>query len=310
MTTALVIGRFQPFHIGHYMAIKAVIIKEKLDKIIIGIGSAQLQNQIENPFNYDERKTMVELSFKKKDNIKIFPIVDINNHDKWVKHVVKVVPHFDFVLTNNEITKKLFEKEGYSVKALPIKNIISGTEIRELIVNGNDYQNLLPEGTKIVMKEVKGYVRYALTDKIKRLSKKVYRNPVPATDVVIELYEESGRYKGIVFIERKNPPYGIALPGGFHEYGLSAEENVTKEAKEETGLDIQLVNQLGLYSDPDRDPRKHIISIVFIARATGIPIAGDDAKKVFVLKDNNIPKLVFDHNKIIKDYLEYVNKTC
>lgn len=321
MTTGLIIGRFQPFHIGHYESIKAVIKKENLDKIIIGIGSAQLQNLLENPFSYDERKLMIKLSFKKEDNIEIYPVIDINDYDKWVQHVIKEVPAFDYILTNNKVTKELFEKNGYSVKSLPIKSLISGTEIRKLIANGKNYSESLPNGTKIILEEVKG------ADKIKRLHNKVYRNPIPATDVIIELYEKgsghkpffSGRLeeykqykhrksiyepcKGLVFIERKNPPYGIALPGGFHEYGLSGEENVIKEAKEETGLDIKITGQLGLYSDPDRDPRSHVISTVFMAKAYGIPKAGDDAKKVLVLRRNEIPKLVFDHNKIIKDYL-------
>ncbi|MCK5025705.1 MAG: nicotinamide-nucleotide adenylyltransferase [Nanoarchaeota archaeon] len=303
MTTGLIIGRFQPFHKGHYNAIKSVIEDkghEDIKKLIFGIGSAQLKNQLENPFSYDERRLMIDLSFKENNCIEVYPITDINNYGKWVKHVIDSVPHFDYVLTNNEITRQLFEEDGYPVKNLPIETIISGVEIREMIIKGNDCSDLLPEGTRTVMKEIKGYER------IKQLYRNSHRNPVPTTDVIIELHNQKGDYKGLVFIERKNIPYGLALPGGFHEYGLSAEQNAIKEAKEETGLDIELINQLGVYSDPDRDPRSHTISTVFIAKAYGIPKAGDDAKNVIVASENNIPdNLVFDHNKIIKDYQEW-----
>ncbi len=300
MTTGLIVGRFQPFHIGHYNAIKAVI-KNKtsgnIEKLILGIGSAQLKNQLENPFSYDERKLMIDLSFKERNDIDVYPVTDINDYSRWVKHAVDSVPHFDFVLTNNEITRKLFEEDGYHVKNLPIENIISGVEIREMITKDNDCSDLLPEGTKTVMHEIKGY------DRIKQLYRKSHRNPAPTTDVIIELYDRKMDYKGIVFIERKNIPYGLALPGGFHEYGLSAEENVIKEAKEETDLDIELISQLGTYSDPKRDPRGHMISTTFIARAYGEPKAGDDAKKVFVFQDESIPDLVFDHSRIVEDYM-------
>jgi len=300
MTTGLIIGRFQPFHIGHYNAIKAVIKNKKsenIEKLILGIGSAQLKNQLENPFSYDERRLMIELSFKERNDIDVYPVTDINDYSRWVKHAVDSVPHFDFVLTNNEITKKLFEEDGYHVKNLPIENIISGTEIREMIVRGSDCSEFLPEGTRTVMKEIKGY------EKIKQISRSIDRNPTPTTDAVIELYDHAGNYKGLVFIERKNAPYGLALPGGFHEYGLSAEENAVKEAKEETGLDIELISQLGTYSDPKRDPRGHMISTTFIARAYGEPKAGDDAKKVFVFQNESIPDLVFDHSRIVEDYM-------
>lgn len=304
MATELVIGRFQPFHIGHYKAIMRIIEKGKeekgnsrLEKLIIGIGSAQYRNTIENPFSYDERKLMIELSLKEVEGLKVYPITDINDYDKWVQHVIGCVPDFDVIRTNNEVVRKLFEDANYTVKDIPVESIISGTEIREMMVRGTDCSEFLPEGTRTVMKEIKGY------EKVRQLYSRGQRNPTPTTDVVIELYDHIGEYKGLVFVDRKNPPYGLALPGGFHEYGLSAEENAIKEAKEETGLDIELIRQQGVYSDPKRDPRGHMISTAFIARAYGKPKAGDDAKNVFVLSEEDIPSLVFDHNKIIEDYL-------
>lgn len=136
----------------------------------------------------------------------------------------------------------------------------------------------------------------------------VYKNPVPAVDVIIEC--EAGGRKGIVLVKRKNPPHGWAIPGGFIDYGESAEEAALREAKEETGLQVTLVGQLHTYSDPSRDPRQHTISTVFIARAEGEPVAGDDAKEAKIFPLGEIPKnLAFDHDKIIKDYLKEIRAT-
>ncbi len=141
-----------------------------------------------------------------------------------------------------------------------------------------------------------------------------YRNPFPTVDIVIEteyvISEKSeGASKresaewGIVLIKRKNPPHGWALPGGFVDYGESLESAAIREAKEETSLDVTLSYQLGAYSDPSRDPRHHSISVVFVANARGKPMAADDALEVGVFKPHSLPTpLVFDHEKILRDY--------
>ena len=126
---------------------------------------------------------------------------------------------------------------------------------------------------------------------------KVYRNPFPTVDIIIELDE------GIVLIKRKNPPYGWALPGGFVNYGESLEATAVREAKEETSLDVSLVAEFGAYSDPNRDPRMHTITVVFIAKAQGEPKAADDASEVGVFQQNTLPEnLAFDHDRILRDY--------
>lgn len=128
-----------------------------------------------------------------------------------------------------------------------------------------------------------------------------FRNPYPTVDVIIEMPDG-----GIVLIERKNEPHGWALPGGFIDYGESAEAAGVREAKEETGLDVRLVEQFHLYSAPDRDPRHHTIAIVFIGRAEGEPKGGDDAARALVAYEGKLPgPLVFDHETIVSDYFEY-----
>ncbi len=127
----------------------------------------------------------------------------------------------------------------------------------------------------------------------------VYRNPFLTVDIIIRIPE-----KGIVLIERKNPPYGWALPGGFVDYGESLETAARREAFEETNLEVEDLEQFHAYSEPDRDPRQHTVSVVFTATGKGIPKAADDAKHLEVFAPDALPKvLAFDHAKILSDYL-------
>jgi 8-oxo-dGTP diphosphatase len=129
-----------------------------------------------------------------------------------------------------------------------------------------------------------------------------YHNPFPTVDIIIEIPRPDGRH-GIVLIRRKNPPPGWALPGGFVDYRESLEHAAVREAKEETTLDIRLVAQFHTYSEPDRDPRFHTISTVYIARAEGRPKAEDDAAEVGIFTAEDLPgPLAFDHARILADY--------
>jgi 8-oxo-dGTP diphosphatase len=131
-----------------------------------------------------------------------------------------------------------------------------------------------------------------------------YKNPAPTVDIIIELVRRPNR--PIVLIERLNPPLGWALPGGFVDYGESVEAAARREAKEEIGLDVELIEQFQVYSDPSRDTRFHTIAIVFLATAIGEPQAGDDAKNVGIFEPWQIPApLCFDHERILRDYWHY-----
>jgi len=130
-----------------------------------------------------------------------------------------------------------------------------------------------------------------------------WKNPTPTVDMLIELDDKPGT---LVFIERKNEPRGFALPGGFVDEGEYVADAAVREAKEETGLDVELVELFHVYSDPTRDPRKHTVSTVFIGRARGEPTGGDDAARCVVCAPEQLPaKLVFDHAVIVGDYFEY-----
>ena len=131
-----------------------------------------------------------------------------------------------------------------------------------------------------------------------------FRNPIPTVDIIIELVDQP--HRPIILIERKNPPHGWAIPGGFVDYGESVETAARREAQEEVRLTVELIEQFHVYSDPKRDPRQHTLSIVFIAQANGKPKAADDAKEVGVFHPWEIPeKLCFDHDLILKDYRRY-----
>jgi len=133
------------------------------------------------------------------------------------------------------------------------------------------------------------------------------KHPLPTVDLIIETKLPDGR-RGVVLIERKNPPPGWALPGGFVEYGETLEQAAIREAREETSLEVTLVEQFHTYSDPGRDPRFHTISTVFIATAVGVPQGGDDADQAGVFSREEITfPLAFDHSEILKDYFSWLD---
>lgn len=130
---------------------------------------------------------------------------------------------------------------------------------------------------------------------------KIQSGPFITVDIIIEINE------GIVLIERSNPPYGWAIPGGFLDYGESLEDCAVREAKEETSLDIHSLRQFHTYSKPGRDPRFHTVTTVFTAKAKGIPKADSDAAGLKIFKPEDAVKLelAFDHRKVIEDYLNW-----
>lgn len=130
-----------------------------------------------------------------------------------------------------------------------------------------------------------------------------YDNPYPTADCII--YDEQ---KGIVLIERNNEPHGFALPGGFVETGESVEQAAVREMKEETGLDVELMGIVGVYSKPDRDPRFHTLTITYAAKAKNPAAiaAGDDASNAHFRKLDDIPHLCFDHDVAVQHFKDYL----
>ena len=117
--------------------------------------------------------------------------------------------------------------------------------------------------------------------------------PLLTVDIVIRLMDQDGK---IVVIERRNEPFGWALPGGFVDIGETTRQAAIREAKEETGLDLVKLKFLGVYDNPNRDPRGHTVSVAFVASASGDPVAADDAINVRIVDPKDPGDLCFDHN--------------
>ena len=163
-TTVLIIGRFQPFHMGHILLIEEAA--KEADHIIIGIGSSQEGRTRSNPFTAAERREMIERSVKIEKKYSVYEIPDVNDDKRWVSHVEKIVPKFDVVYTNGELERALFAKAGYRVHATGLYNrdLFSGTEIRRRILSGERWEDLVPEGTLKILDEIKGVDRIRLLD--------------------------------------------------------------------------------------------------------------------------------------------------
>ena len=148
MSTALYIGRFQPFHNGHLQAVKDIL--QHHSKIIIALGSSQESNTAENPWSYDERKAMIN-AVMKKEGIKnnreytILAVPDINHHAQWVEHVCRCVGKFDVMYTGSALTKKLFSEKGFVIADLPRHGEISASEIRKRIIEGMNRKEFVPK---------------------------------------------------------------------------------------------------------------------------------------------------------------------
>jgi 8-oxo-dGTP diphosphatase len=128
--------------------------------------------------------------------------------------------------------------------------------------------------------------------------------PLIAADAIIELVDHPNR--PIVLIERRFPPPGFAIPGGFVDVGESLEQAAVREAREETGLEVKLKALLGIYSDPQRDSRGHTVTAVYVAEASGTPSAADDAKSIFIADLDALPEpLAFDHALVLADYRRF-----
>ena len=152
----LLIGRFQPFHLGHLDAVLFGL--SRTENLFIGIGSSNKSNERKNPFSAEERTEMIISSIESSmiDRLKIFDIPDVDNHEKWTFEIDQIVPKYDVVFTNDEFTKTLFEKRKIDVILVVLKDRekFSGTNIRQLIAGDKNWQDLVPRGTRNVLEKI------------------------------------------------------------------------------------------------------------------------------------------------------------
>ena len=158
---ALYIGRFQPYHLGHHAVLKEMA--SEADEVIICIGSAQRSHELDNPFTAGERYMMISKSLRDEGifNFYIVPVLDVNWNAVWVSHVESLIPPVDVVFTNNPLIERLFEEQGYKVRAPPLFNRkeYSGSEIRRRISNDESWESLVPQAVVDVMTEINGLKR-------------------------------------------------------------------------------------------------------------------------------------------------------
>ena len=153
MATGLFLGRFQPFHAGHLEVVREIA--PHVDKLVIAIGSAQESHTLEDPFTAGERHLMISetLDAEGIDNYFLIPLVDINRYSVWVAHVRSMVPPFDMIFTNNDLTARLFSEAGTEVRRTKLydRERYSGKRVRELLITEGDWRALVPEGTARVI---------------------------------------------------------------------------------------------------------------------------------------------------------------
>lgn len=209
------------------------------------------------------------------------------------------------VADENKITSISFPALCFGTGEFPYKDLakIMAEEITKYIIENKD-TNIKEIIFVVKQKKVFKTFSEVISEHVGYINRKIGVYPIPTVDIIINV--KIKHKSGIVLVQRKNPPYGWALPGGFVEYNESLENAALREAKEETGLEVKNLKQFHTYSQPGRDPRFHTISTVFVADAEELPKAGSDAKRVVVATKEEILankyQLVFDHKKILLDY--------
>jgi len=159
----LYVGRFQPFHLGHLSAVKAVL--EDVDELVIAVGSAQYSHTTANPFTAGERLTMVRLALEEarldSRRVWVVPVPDVHLHMLWVSALEGYTPKFEIVYSNEPLTRRLFTEAGYKVKAIQFfeRKVFSSTDIRAKMVEGESWKNLVPKSVAAFIAEIDGVNR-------------------------------------------------------------------------------------------------------------------------------------------------------
>ena len=151
----LLIGRFQPFHLGHLRALQFAL--SRVDNLWVGLGSSNKVADSNNPFSADERRQMILSSIDSSmtERISLYPIPDLDNHTKWIELINAIVPRFETIFSNDDLTKHLYSKRGIKIESIPFlqRDLLSGTHIRTLIADGGEWEGLVPDGTRRFLEE-------------------------------------------------------------------------------------------------------------------------------------------------------------
>jgi 8-oxo-dGTP diphosphatase len=300
--TGLFITRAQPgLHFGQVDGIRQGIV-QGIEKVIVWIGSANKEFTGENPFTYDERKKMVELSAKElfQDiEIEILPVPDMGDNEKWRNYILTNASDFQYILSGNAWVQEVFKGTDKTIIPLEVRAFIKWSTIRgQLAMHSKEALK------KVLPLEVVEYLREInAPQRLSEIFSKERKTPSLVVDVV--LIDQEGK---LILIQRKNFPEGLALPGGFVDYGETGRQAAIRESKEELGIDIAIVEDLGTWDAADRDPRAHNVSRAFKGEILGGELkAGDDAKAVVKVDITDLDDVDFafpDHKEMIQKALQ------
>lgn len=304
--TWLFITRAQPgLHYGHIDWLNQW--KEAwITKFIVGIWSSNKEWTSENPFTYMERKKMVEITAKNIWDLiqtEVYSIHDFGNNEEWINYILRELPDFDYVISGNPRVIDAMQKAWKEIIPLKIRKMIKWSTIRELIAR-NQVQKLW----EYISDEWIDYLqRINAPKRLKNIFKQEWKWPGLTVDAVV--FDKNWK---IVLIQRKNPPYGVALPWGFVDIWESLIDAAKRETMEEISVpvEIQKSDYLGYWDDPDRDPRAHNISHAFRANMVDWELkAADDAKSIVLVDPNELENINFafpDHKEMILKTLKEI----
>lgn len=320
--TWIFLGRVQPTHIGYIDAYRQAI-SAWVTQILTCICSSNKEHTPDNPFSFGERSEMIKLLLTNPELVneqiikdsaqRIYSIPDffdsanhikqwLNTDDLWRNYIIDNLPKFEYVITWNPRVWDIFEKAWYKVILLQRKVQISASNLRERLA-----QNKRSKLEEFVPSKILEYIESIWWfERLKNLYKNILI-PKLAADII--LFDENWN---LILVERKFPPYWLALPWWMVDYWESPYTAAIREAKEELWVDIQIDQEehapLWVFGKPDRDPRQHTVSIVYSGKIIWWRLkAWDDAKKIITLPLKDIKKemLAFDHfdiiNKLIKN---------
>jgi len=299
--TWLFITRCQPgFHDGHIDSINEAY-DAGIEKIIIWVGSADKEWTKDNPFTYDERKKMIELSIKEHlptKDIEIYPIPHSNDSEQWKNYILKNLPEFDYLISSNPMVWEGFKWANKDFLKTSVTTNTRSSVLRNKISMW-DYQYLYQVLSKNVVEYLKNIKSF---ERLKDIFQDEKITPNIVTDAVFCDQEWK-----LVLIQRNNTPAWIALPWWFVNYGESTQDACIRKAKEETWADIKIIRLVWIYDNLSRDPRDHNISAVYQVELIGNKVDRNSGNKkvlkVNIADLNQIEFAFIDHKKMIEDAL-------
>ena len=277
--------------------------------MLIGIGSANKEYTVDNPFTYTERFEMVERSAKEllgNLNVQVFPVPDFEDNQRWRNYLAEKLPPFQYVISGNAWVQEVFGGTDKTIIPLEVRKYVKGSALRRQI--GLDRWG---EIQKVIPASVVAYLQtIGAAKRVREISHEEKDGPQLTADII---YVDDEGY--LILVDRKYYPEGHALPGGFVDLGESTKKAAVREAKEETGLDVEITEFVALRDEPERDPRDHNVAAVYRVKAIGGELkAADDAKAIIKIPftkeaiQAHEPFAFEDHRATLLEYLERLEK--